>query len=204
MRKPGLFEMPYPATKFRGRILAAEYGFGNRDHGSACFQDRRRGAKGDSGRGTKDHIRARLLTEYADTLDSDWPLFGVLGSGFKYRSDREVVDWGIKDAWQKLVTSAEGADDPVGTNESPGLRGGKVSGIDVDPVKCRMVNQICPVIENQLHLSGRQRSAKDESIGKDLGVRTCLVAIFEQRHACVSQRRAEIAQEFLSMRSWNH
>jgi hypothetical protein len=57
----------------------------------------------------------------------------------------------------------------------------------MDPIKSNCLNQIGPIIENQLYLSGRQRAAQHLRVGLQFFIRPVLVSILEQGHSSLSQ-----------------
>ena len=71
------------------------------------------------------------------------------------------------------------------------------------PIKSQSVNQISPVIENELYLSRRQRLAKTDTIPQQFRLRSRLVPVLQQRDARVCQRFAKPAQKLRATRRRN-
>ena len=84
---------------------------------------------------------------------------------------------------------------PLRSQQLPSLGGLQIACVHMNAVKANLLNQIGPVIENQLHLSGRQRRAQNLCIGQQLSLRAGLVAVLQQRDAGISQFAAQPAQK---------
>ncbi len=177
-----------PSRKFDGRIGCSKDSLSDCDHAGARVENSTSRCEGNACRSTQDCFRPRLLAKTPHAVNADWLLVCVLGSRFKNGTDGEIVHGSFENSGQESVASTESAHNAVRPDKAACLNRSQVARIDMDSIKLRLLNQISPVIENQLCLFAGHCGAKNCGVGQDLGCRTGLVAVLEEGDACIGQR----------------